>query len=131
MGIRGPRNHYLFRLNALLWWTAAFCAAAIPAYATTIAVTNTNDNGAGSLRQALAIANDGDTITFAVTGSIVLTTGELLVDKSISISGPGASLLAVDGNANGRVFHIGPGTTVTIAGLTIRNGMVTGDFPDG
>jgi hypothetical protein len=61
----------------------------------------------------------------------MLTTGELLVDKSISIAGPGAANLAVDGNANGRVFHIGAGTTVTISGLTIRNGMVTGNFPAG
>jgi len=46
------------------------CAPIIPARATTIIVTNTNDSGAGSLRQALAIANDGDTITFAVTGTL-------------------------------------------------------------
>ena len=128
MGTRGLRN--FFRLNALAWWTVVFCAVAVPAHATII-VTNTNDNGLGSLRQALATANDGDTITFAVTGSIALTTGELLVDKSITISGPGAANLAVDGNARSRVFHIGSGTTVTISGLTIRNGVVTGNFPAG
>ena len=33
-----------------------------------ITVTNTNDSGPGSLRQALVDANDGDEITFAVTG---------------------------------------------------------------
>src|ERR1700746_1261676 len=67
--------------------------------ANTITVTNTNDSGPGSLRQALADVNDGDTINFAVTGTIGLTTGELLVDKSITISGPGAASLAVNGNA--------------------------------
>ncbi|PYL06104.1 MAG: hypothetical protein DME33_14645 [Verrucomicrobia bacterium] len=36
------------------------CALTIAADATIIPVTNTNDNGLGSLRQALAIANDGD-----------------------------------------------------------------------
>ena len=130
MGKRGLQNH-LFRLNALVCWTVAICAVAITARPATLTVTNTNDRGPGSLRQTIAIANGGDTITFAVSGSIMLTTGELLVDKSISISGPGAGNLAVDGNANGRVFHIGSGTTVTIAGLTIRNGMVTGNFPTG
>jgi hypothetical protein len=130
MGTRGPRKH-LFRLNALSSLTVALCAVAITAHAATLTVTNTNDSGPGSLRRTLAIAHDGDTITFAVSGSIMLITGELFVDKSISVSGPGAGNLAVDGNANGRVFHIGAGTTVAIAGLTIRNGMVTGNFPAG
>src|SRR6185437_15770827 len=84
-------------------------AVAIPVHATTITVTNTNDPGPGSLRQALADANDGDTINFAVTGTIALTSGELLVNRSVTIFGPGAATLAVDGNATSRVFHIGPG----------------------
>jgi hypothetical protein len=45
-----------------------FFAAIIGLHADTITVTNTNDSGPGSLRQALADANDGDTIDFAVTG---------------------------------------------------------------
>jgi predicted outer membrane repeat protein len=78
------------------------------------------------LRQALADANDGDTIDFAVTGTIGLTSGELVVDKNITISGPGSEVLAVDGKAMSRVFHIGSGTIVDISGLTIRNGMPPG-----
>jgi hypothetical protein len=81
-----------------------FFAMVIGLRADTITVTNTNDSGAGSLRQALADANDGDTITFAVSGTIGLTSGELLVDKSITISGPGVDNLAVDSNAKSRVF---------------------------
>jgi hypothetical protein len=108
-----------------------FFAVALLAQAAAITVTNTNDSGAGSLRQALATANDGDTITFAVAGTIVLTSGELLVDKSITISGPGAESLAVNGNANSRVFHIGSGRTVTISGLTITNGYASGDYGGG
>jgi hypothetical protein len=100
------------------------CAVALAARGNTITVTNTNDSGPSSLRQVLADANDGDTITFAVTGAIVLTSGELLVDTSVTISGPGADNLAVDGNAQGRVFHIGSGKTVTVSGLTIRHGSV-------
>jgi hypothetical protein len=92
-------------------------------------VTNTNDSNAGSLRQALADSLDGDGIYFdvALNGqAITLTSGELLVSKSVDISGPGANLLAVDGNANSRVFAIYPGTTATISGLTIRNGNASG-----
>ena len=90
--------------------------------ANVITVTNTNDSGPGSLRQALADVNDGDTINFAVTGTIGLTSGELLVDKAITISGPGAENFAVNGNAKSTVFHIATGETVTISGLTIANG---------
>jgi len=97
------------------------CALTIPAHATTIIVSNTNDNGAGSLRQALADANDGDTIdATSIFGVIMLTTGELLVDKSVTINGAGADVLAVDGNATSRVFQMTSG--VTISNLTIRNG---------
>jgi hypothetical protein len=108
-----------------------FFATVMTLRAGTITVTNTNDSGPGSLRQALADANYGDTIDFAVTGTIGLTSGELLVDKSVTISGPGADNLAVNGNAKSRVFYIGPGVTVSISDLTITNGNASGGgFPD-
>ena len=96
-----------------------------PSPTPTIVVTNTNDSGPGSLRQALADANDGDVIGFAVTATIGLTSGELLVTKNITISGPGAENLAVNGNTKSTVFHVSPGETVTISGLTIINGYTT------
>ena len=108
-----------------------FFAVVTALRADTITVTNTNDSGPGSLRQALANANDGDIIDFAVTGTIGLTSGELLVDKSITISGPGPDNLAVDGNAKSRVFHIDSITTVAISGLTITDGNASGQVPDG
>ena len=101
---------------------ALVCVVAGPATADIITVTNTNDSGPGSLRQALAIAVDGDTIEFAVTGTIGLISGELLVDQSITISGPGADTLAVNANATSRVLRIGSGRTVMISGMTITNG---------
>jgi hypothetical protein len=101
---------------------ALLCTTAISAQATTITVTNTNDSGPASLRQALADVSDGDTIDFAVTGTIGLTTGELLVDKSVTISGPGAAMLAVDGNLTSRVFHVNPGKSAWISGLTLIHG---------
>src|SRR5438093_5479250 len=96
-----------------------------PSPTPTLIVTNTNDSGPGSSRQTLADANNGDVIGFAVTGTIGLSTGELLVTKSITISGPGAENLAVNGNNQRRVFHIASGQTVTISGLTITNGHAT------
>jgi Chlamydia polymorphic membrane protein (Chlamydia_PMP) repeat len=101
---------------------SALCLAALSAEAATITVMNGNDSGDGSLRQALADTNDGDTINFAVTGTITLTTDELLVDKSITISGPGSDNLTVDGNHASHVFHVSGGVTATVAGLSITNG---------
>ncbi len=89
--------------------------------ANVIAVTNTHDSGPGSLRQALSVANDGDTINFAVTGTIVLTSGGLPINKNITISGPGPDQLSIDGNQAVLVFGIFPSKTATISGLTIRN----------
>jgi hypothetical protein len=65
-------------------------AVGLPAHAATITVTNTNDSGPGSLRHALANANNLDTINFAVTGTIALTSGGLQVTKN-AISGPGSN----------------------------------------
>jgi hypothetical protein len=70
-------------------------------------------------RSPLAINGCND---FSVTGTIFLTSGQLVVDTSITISGPGANMLAVDGSNNSRVFRINSGNTVTISGLTITNG---------
>ena len=101
---------------------ALVCAVVTSVHANTITVTNTNDSGTGSLRQALADASDGDTITFAVTGAITLTSDELLVGGSINISGPGPANLTINGNATHRVFHVISGHTVTISDLKISNG---------
>src|SRR6266581_2317524 len=92
------------------------------ANATTLTVTSTADSGPGSLRAALKSSRDGDTINFAVTGTILLTSGELVVSKNVNILGLGPASLAVNGNAASRVFRTAMGTTVTIAGLTITNG---------
>jgi hypothetical protein len=93
------------------------------AHANTITVTNTNDSGPGSLRQAIADANDGDTInTTDVSGSIELSSGELLVKKNVTINGPGAEKLSIENTHSSRVFEIASGEVVTISGLAINSG---------
>ncbi len=105
-------------IRLTLAWTLT-----ISADATTIMVINTNDNGPGSLRQALAEANDGDIIdATGVSGVITLSTGVLLVNKTVTINGPSADLLAVDGNAASSVFQVTSNGPVTISDLMIRNG---------
>ena len=95
-------------------------------------VTNCNDSGAGSLRQAVADAESGDTIEFALAGScstITLTTGDIEITTNLTIEGPGASLMAVSGNNdNGNndvsnIFVVNSAISVGISGLTIENGI--------
>jgi hypothetical protein len=93
-------------------------------------VTNTNDSGAGSLRQAIADVHDGGSITFNIGGgypaTITLTSGELSVNKSITITGPGTDQLFVSGNDASRVFNIN-GADVTLADLTVTRGNIAGN----
>ena len=93
-------------------------------------VNNNNDSGPDSLRGVIANVCAGTTVTFApsVTGAIDLTSGELLINKTVTISGPGANLLSVQRSAAGgtpafRIFNITPNSVIaTISGLTIANG---------
>ena len=108
------------------------CAIGISAHTTTTTVTNTNGSGPGSLRQALVDSHDGDTIDFdpSLKGqNISLTSAELVINKSITISGLGPNLLAVLRAQNApafRIFNLMPGRSVTIQGLMISNGLALG-----
>jgi hypothetical protein len=101
--------------------TLLFCLPTVTLHAATVTVINTNDDGPGSLRQALRSANDGDTINFAVTGTITLTSGGLPVNKNVTISGPGNDQLSIDGNQAALVLGVFPEKTAEISGLTISN----------
>jgi CSLREA domain-containing protein len=95
-----------------------------------LVVKNTSDSDGGSLRSIITSACAGSTITFAdsVRGAIVLTSGELLIDKNLIVEGPGANLLAVQRNGGNsstlfRIFNLNtPGKKVAISGLTIAGG---------
>lgn len=97
----------------------------------TLTATNASDSGAGSLRNAVEAALDADTIKFDPTVSrqiINLSSGEIAIDKDITISGPGPGQLTVQrsdavGTFLGRVFHVMPGHHVVIENLTISNGI--------
>jgi len=57
-------------------------------FAATITVTNTDDSGGGSLRQAIIDATAGDTIDFDVAGTITITTGQIVINKDLTVEGP-------------------------------------------
>jgi len=93
-----------------------------------VLVENDHDSGPGSLRQSIAIAgNPESTIRFAsnVVGTITLTSGVLGISKDLTLVGPGAQILTLNGNATTHIFETLAGN-VTISGLTLANGRNVG-----
>ncbi len=101
-------------------------------------VTNSDDSGSGSLRQAILEANatpSADTIDFdaGLNGqTITLTSGELQITDDLTINGLGADELTVSGNNASRVFNVFDGDfdnliDVVIDGLTISDANFSSD----
>ncbi len=84
-------------------------------------VTNLSDDAGavGSLRWAIDLAPKKSTITFApgLSGTIVLSSANLVINKDLIIKGPGTRLLTIRGSSSGHVVHILPGVTVSISNL--------------
>lgn len=120
--------------NVTLGWTSnaeamihiAVNLKAAPLCPSTV-VTNGNDAGAGSLRQIIADACVGSTITFqAGVSTVTLTSAELLINKNLTIDG-GTNLVTVTrstagGTPNFRIFNVQSGNTVSMNALTVSNG---------
>lgn len=90
---------------------------------TELVVTNLDDSGPGSLREALAIIAEDGSITFDPTlagGTIVLSSGQLVAGKSVTIDGAGVT---VSGNNASRVLEVATGATVSISNMTITDGV--------
>src|SRR5689334_8761778 len=79
-----------------------------------ITVFSDADSGPGTLRQAIFDASAGDTINFSINFAfgeaheIRLSSGELLLNKDLTIEGPGANKFGIGGGEGrvGRVFRI-------------------------
>ena len=118
-----------------------------PAQANTYVVTNISNSGSGSLRQAITDAKNNpgtDTISFSVAtnGTPIILAGaadedanasgdlDILDGGDLILQGNGIANTIIDGGGTDRVLHVCPGgsctNTVTLTGLVIRNGSVTG-----
>jgi hypothetical protein len=119
---------------------AAALSLSAAAYGGTITVNSSADSGGicpgptCTLRQAIATAISGDTIDFNPNlTTIDLTTAELLIDKNLTIAGPGAAALKIwrsiapSAGPDFRIVNIAPGNfSVTISGVTIADGFKIG-----
>ncbi|MEL6930133.1 MAG: choice-of-anchor Q domain-containing protein, partial [Cyanobacteria bacterium J06600_6] len=91
-----------------------------------------------SLREAIAAAESGDTITFSsnLNGSTInLSLGELVIDKNLTIDGLGSDQLTINAAENSRVFNVDDGNEdnlleVAIDGLTITGGDISREFEE-
>jgi hypothetical protein len=104
---------------------AVLAGFSISANAATLVVTSLANAGPGSLRDTVAASLPGDVVTFAVSGTIVLTSGAITIGKAISVLGPGPASRTVSGGGLDRVFTTSA-NPVLIANLTIRDGKVVG-----
>jgi len=98
-------------------------------------VTNANDSGPGSLRQALSDACDGSLITFAGSYTIYLTS-TLSLTKDLTVDGTGYTITVSgdsggNGSGNVQVFNITAGSDVTLSHLNIVNGKTTLQYGGG
>ncbi len=110
-------------------------AAPAPVRAATRSVTNClDDNSAGSLRQVLNGATNGDTITFAQdcnSGAApnmgIKLTSTLTLGATVAIDGTGHNVTISGGNTVQLfVLNGGTGVTLSLTGLTLANGKSSG-----
>ena len=95
----------------------------------TFTVTNLNDSGVGSLRQAVSQANaaaGADTILISAPGEILLTSGQIAITNSVSITGNGTTNSVINAQRQSRIFDISSAAgNVTLTKLTLLNGRTT------
>ena len=94
-----------------------------------ITVTSTADSGPGTLRQAVIDIPAGGTIDFNVGGPIVLTSGQINLEKNMTLdaSGPGL-VIDASGNGGNRIFGVYGNAVVNLRNIEMANANSPGAF---
>ena len=94
-------------------------------------VTNINDSGEGSLRNAVKNVGMGGSISFDLEyPTVILLDSQLVVDRNVTITGPESAELIISVSDTARVFYIEENLkSVNISNLTISNG--SGEYEGG
>lgn len=96
--------------------------------ATLTTVTSNADSGTGTLREAVVTADSNgepDTITFDLLEgqrTITLTSGQISFTEAQETTVDGGGVVTVSGNDSSRVFDVGADASLTVRGLTVRDG---------
>lgn len=123
-------------VGAILSWPMAEKAEAVRAN-TPFTVNSLNDSDDGvcdsshcSLREAINAANSqngADTITFRVEGTITLgsTLPQITSPDTLTISAEPRTV-AISGNDSVRIFSVASGASLSVTGLALVHGNITG-----
>jgi hypothetical protein len=145
----GPGRSLALGIGVVISIAAVAAMGAHPAHAAVvITVTGTSGavviDGVCDLREAVQAANTNslvdtcngqggnatDVIHITATGTILQSLGPMLITQPVSIIGPGANLLAIDGQNATMIFKVISGQSAKITGLTLQHGF-TDEIPGG
>ncbi|MDQ6788078.1 MAG: putative Ig domain-containing protein [Acidobacteriota bacterium] len=92
-----------------------------------ITVTNNNDSGDGSLRQAVNDIAPGGTISFPSGGAdITLTSGEIVVRRDMNVGGGNSYPVTVHGNNQSRIFSVLSNISLNLSKIVLADGNAHG-----
>lgn len=127
----GTQRRLLLLVTALLCALVLFWPPPIVLAQSTVTVTNANDTGAGSLRQAITDATAGSTIVFdnSLSGATIRLASELTLSKNVTIDGSAlATQITISGDTNNdstgdvRAFTVNSGVVAVLKNLTVTKG---------
>src|SRR5271156_3047786 len=110
----------MWRLPLLFLTMSGLARAAV------ITVTNLNDTGAGSLRNAISTHASGDTINFNLSGTITIDSELPGVNDTLTIDGSGQTVI-LSGKDQFQIIGTNHGGTLTVKFLTLTDSSVAFD----
>ena len=119
-------NNLVFLKMKKIFYLFLLLNSCLTIKAATITVTSGADAGVGTLRAAITSAIAGDTIAFSGVTTVTLTSGQLTINKNLTINGGTGVTITRSGVTEFRIFNISSAMTVVFNKLSITNGKAAG-----